>query len=71
MNFSEVKDEIKNFPFEVAAKKGSETCIFKVNNEEVSPEKVASLILLKLKTDAETYLGQEVKEAVITVPGLF
>ena len=70
-SFSEVKNEVKNFPFEVAAKKDADTCIFKVNNEEVSPEKIASLILLKLKKDAETYLGQEVKEAVITVPAYF
>ena len=70
-SFSEVKNEVKNFPFEVAAKKDADTCIFKVKNEEVSPERIASLILLKLKKDAETYLGQEVKEAVITVPAYF
>ncbi len=69
--FSEVKTEISNFPFEVVQKKGGETCVFKVNKEEVSPEKVASLILSKLKKDAESYLGQEVKEAVITVPAYF
>ena len=70
-DFSEVAGDIKNFPFEMAAKKGSGTCVFKVNDQEVTPEKIASLILLKLKKDAEAYLGQEVTEAVVTVPAYF
>ncbi len=69
--FSEVKDIIKNYPFKTVKKSSSETCAFKINDEEVSPEKIASLILSKLKKDAETYLGQEVKKAVITVPAYF
>ena len=69
--FSEVQDEIHNYPFKTVKKKGSESCAFLVNGKEISPEKVSSLILAKLKKDAETYLGQEVKEAVITVPAYF
>jgi len=69
--FSEVQDEIKNYPFKTVKKSGSENCAFFINGEEVSPEKVASLILSKLKKDAEAYLGQEVKEAVVTVPAYF
>ena len=69
--FSEVQGEIKNYPFKAVKKSGSESCAFLINDEEVSPEKVASLILSKLKKDAEAYLGQEVKEAVVTVPAYF
>ena len=70
-SFNEVKDEIKNYPFKIAQKSNGENCVFLVNNEEVSPEKIASLILSKLKKDAEAYLGHKVTEAVITVPAYF
>ena len=70
-SFSEVEKNIKNFPFTVTEKKDSGTCVFSVNNKEISPEKIASFILLKLKKDAESYLGEEVKEAIITVPAYF
>ena len=69
--FSEVQKKVQNYPFKVVKKKDSESCAFLINNEEVSPEKVSSLILSKMKKDAEAYLGQEVKEAVITVPAYF
>ena len=69
--FSEVQGELKNYPFKTVKKSGSESCVFLVNGEEASPEKIASLILSKLKKDTEAYLGQEVKEAVITVPAYF
>ncbi len=69
--FSELKNEVGKFPFKIDKKKGGETCIFKVNKREVSPEEIASLILSKLKKEAEAYLGQEVKEAIITVPAYF
>ena len=69
--FSEAQKDTKNFPFKIIEKKGGKICAFQVNNEEISPEKVASLVLAKLKKEAESYLGQEVKEAVITVPAYF
>ena len=70
-NFSEVQENIKNFPFKVTEKKDAGTCVFHVNNQEMSPEKIASFVLLKLKKDAEAYLGEKVKEAIITVPAYF
>ena len=69
--FSEVKNSVKQFPFKVEKKSKGETCIFKVRGKEISPEKVGSLILSKLKKDAESYTGQKITEAVITVPAYF
>ena len=46
-------------------------CLFEVQGKKIAPEEVGSMILAKLKKDAETYLGQEIKEAVITVPAYF
>lgn len=69
--FKDVQKEIKNFAFQIVEKPSNKTCVFKINNEQVSPEKIASFVLSKLKKDAEAYLGQEVKEAVITVPAYF
>ena len=69
--FNEMKQALSQYPFEIAKKSDSETCVFKVKGEEITPEKAASFILKKLKKDAETYIGSEVKEAVITVPAYF
>ena len=69
--FSEVQDEIENYPFKVVKNSQKDTCAFEIKGEQVSPEKVGSLILSKLKKDAESYLGHKVTEAVITVPSYF
>jgi molecular chaperone DnaK len=67
--FSEVKEETKNIPYNVVERNGE--CAFDVNGETYTPEQIGAFVLQKLKKTAEDYLGQEVTEAVITVPAYF
>jgi molecular chaperone DnaK len=67
--FSEVGDELKYVPYKVV-QKGND-CAFDVRGKQVAPEEISAGVLAKLKKVAESYLGQEVTEAVITVPAYF
>ncbi len=68
--FDEVQDEIKNVPYEVVKGKNGEALI-KFDGKEVRPEEIGAHVLMKIKEDAEKFLGQKVTEAVITVPAYF
>lgn len=68
--YDEVQDEIKNVPFEVVKGKDG-AALIKFDGKEVRPEEIGAHVLMKLKADAEKFLGQTVTEAVITVPAYF
>lgn len=68
--FDEVADEIKNVPYEVVKGKNWEALI-KFDNKEVRPEEIWAHVLMKIKEDAEKFIGSKVTEAVITVPAYF
>lgn len=67
--FSEIQEEIKLVPYTVV-EKGNDLG-FKVRDKIISPEEIGAAVLAKLKKVAEDYLGQEVTEAVVTVPAYF
>ena len=66
----EVQEFIKVAPFKVFEAKNGDAWI-KVGDREYSPQEIAALVLGKMKKTAEDYLGEEVKEAVVTVPAYF
>jgi molecular chaperone DnaK len=67
--WDEVQDEIKNIAYEVVNSNGN--IRVKIDDKEYSPEQISAMILGKLKKDAEAYLGQEVKDVIITCPAYF
>ena len=72
--FSEIKDEISTLPYKVVEGKNGAAvieCEIEGKAETFMPEQISSMILAKLKADAEAYLGEPVTQAVITVPAYF
>ena len=72
--FSEIKDEVATLPFKVTEGKNEAAvieCEIDGKTESFMPEQIASMVLGKLKADAEAYLGEPVTKAVITVPAYF
>ncbi len=71
-NFKEVESERKIVPYQVKPGKDDRAVVHIPNaNKEFTPEEISAMILQKLKTDAEAYLGEKVTDAVITVPAYF
>ncbi|MDD5056057.1 MAG: molecular chaperone DnaK [Candidatus Peribacteraceae bacterium] len=68
--FNEVEKDAKHAPFEVKAGKEGRAVI-NVNGKEMFPQEISAQVLMKLKKDAEAFLGQTVSKAVITVPAYF
>ncbi len=67
--FADIEDQLDLFPFEVVEQDGK--VLLDVDGLGYSPQQVSALILQKLKESAESYLGMNVKQAVITVPANF
>jgi len=66
----DVKDELKLFPFQVAA--GSEAVIqLQLGDRKYTPPEISAMVLRQLKQNAEDYFGAPVDKAVITVPAYF
>ena len=69
-----VQDDAKHFPFKVICRDGDKPAIevkYKGETKVFSPEEISAMVLLKMKEVAESFLGKEVKNAVITVPAYF
>jgi molecular chaperone DnaK len=70
--YTEVESERKRVPYSVKQGQGGEARIaVPVVGKDFSPEEISAMILQKMKTDAEKYLGEQVTKAVITVPAYF
>ena len=68
--YDQVTKEIARMPYEVVRGENN-TPRVKIDDREYTPQEISAIILQKMKKTAEDYLGQEVKEAVITVPAYF
>ncbi|THU82578.1 heat shock protein 70, partial [Dendrothele bispora CBS 962.96] len=70
---AEVQSDIKHFPFKVTNKAGKPYIEVQYRGEkkEFSPEEISSMVLLKMKETAESYLGTTITNAVVTVPAYF
>jgi molecular chaperone DnaK len=68
--FGEVSEEMKIVPYEVDETPNGDVRV-KAGDKEYAPPEISAMILQKLRTDAEAFLGEPVTDAVITVPAYF
>ena len=67
---SECGEDIARVPFKLVASANGDAAV-EVGDKKYSPPEISAMILQKLKTDAEAYLGETITDAVITVPAYF
>ncbi len=68
--YAQVSKEIGRVPYKVI-KGDNDTPRVQIDDRKYSPQEISAMVLQKMKKTAEDYLGQEVSEAVITVPAYF
>jgi molecular chaperone DnaK len=68
--FSEISEEKKHASYQVE-KGTNDTVVVRIGDRTYTPQELSAMILQKMKSTAEDFLGQEVTEAVITVPAYF
>lgn len=68
-NEENAKKAKEKVPYKIIDKNGM--CAIEIQGKEYTPQEISSKILMKLKTDAEAFLGYEITDAVITVPAYF
>jgi len=72
--YNEVKSSLHGLPYKVVEGKNGDAwieCEVGDKTERFAPEQISAMVLAKLKADAEAYLGEPIKQAVITVPAYF
>ncbi|MDE0733751.1 MAG: molecular chaperone DnaK [Gammaproteobacteria bacterium] len=65
-----VQKDIKMVPYSIVGADNGDAWV-EVNGEKMSPPQISAQILMKMKKTAEDYLGEEISEAVVTVPAYF
>ncbi|MGL2479807.1 molecular chaperone DnaK [Helicobacter pylori] len=68
-NEDKAKEAEKRLPYKIVDRNGA--CAVEISGKIYTPQEISAKILMKLKEDAESYLGESVTEAVITVPAYF
>ena len=68
--YDEVAHEISLVPYEVVKAKNGDAHV-KIGDNTYSPPEISSMILQKMRADAEAYLGEKITQAVVTVPAYF
>src|SRR5688572_14364520 len=68
--FDEAQNDVQRLPYKVVRAPNGDSAI-EIRGKRYSPQEISARVLMKLKRAAEQYLGQEVTEAVITVPAYF
>ncbi|WP_187927907.1 molecular chaperone DnaK [Helicobacter pylori] len=68
-NEDKAKEAEKRLPYKIVDRNGA--CAIEISGKIYTPQEISAKILMKLKEDTESYLGESVTEAVITVPAYF
>ena len=68
-NEDKAQEAKKRLPYKIVDRNGA--CAVEVDGKVYTPQEISAKILMKLKEDAEAFLGEEITEAVITVPAYF